>query len=1214
MRRKIHASLLAALIALQPLPAVAGGITPATSSVHQPALTTAGNGVPIVNIVAPNAVGVSHNRYDSFSVGPQGAILNNAQALTLTGLGGYVEANPNLGTGSARLILNEVTGSTRSFLEGYLEVAGPAADVVVANPYGISCKGCGFINTGRATLSTGTPTFAAGGDLAGYQVTGGDILIHGDGLNAGNVDSLGLLARALDLRAAVYAQDLAVHTGAGNYDVAGNWLAAATAGPAPVVAIDSSALGGIYANRIRMIANEAGIGVRLAAPVAAQTGDLLIDVNGALSYRRLSAADAVQLQAAGITGTGNLTAGSRAQLQADSIHLEQGFVAAANVDLVAADVTIGAAAGIYADTPAGDGQAQIRVDTLRNAGLIQGNTVALTASTGLHNAGNPEQDDAGTVVADRLQLAAPVFSNDGGVVATRAGTGDTFNEVLLGLLDNRNGILALAGDQETLAVALDNRAGVLRHDSTGSIRIMPIGTLHNEGGVLVSAGSLQLRADALVTDADSIIAADQLLHLWLPEIHAIPDGLVAAGAVLHLQSDGDLAFADVTYAADSSLWLTAAGAVTIDHAVVGAAGDLDIQAGRLMVAADAVLYADRNLLVDVDGDLVNRGLLYATDNLQVTGSARILNGDETAAASIVAGNNILLTADTAIINTGSVIEAINGSVQLGSADAPVPLIENRRTGLVVTENSAQVIGWSTTDRGNESYDFPNDPWWLAHCFEFFGHCGNPLQVDAAVASENAAREQENLLRAAQGLPLLALVDYRQFDPADRPGAAAYLEAELGSGGWLGSKNHENRRFIRNTDDLVWEEIASAGRGSQIVAGSDVSLRGGSILNKDSVISAAGDVLITADSSFTNRATTLTATTERAWWMRYYECHSSGGGTDCDNHSGVPPDHPASETLAPVYSQVPSLVEAGGTVLINGGVIANTGTADVTGWQPSGLFAGPPAPDVPVDVGAIGHAVSAGLPSGPGLFQLNSTPGHPYLIETHPALTQYNQFIGSDYLLARLGLDPAAVTRRLGDAFYEMKLLREALLAQAGSRFVGDYASEQEQYLALLENGVYAAESMQLSLGVSLSAAQINALTADMVWLEQREIAGYTVLVPVLYLVPGSASLTTSGALIAGHTVVVAGTDIDNRGTIHGRHTVALDAANRLLNENGVLASGGALGAVAGGDLINRGGLIAATGDAVLVSGGNLVQETLSETRTQEFVGGSSHDTYLGANA
>ncbi|WP_457395810.1 filamentous hemagglutinin N-terminal domain-containing protein, partial [Roseateles sp. P5_E1] len=168
---------------------------------ERPTVLAGPNGVPMVNITTPSAGGVSRNRYAQFDVGPEGAILNNARGQTQTQLGGWVQGNPWLATGSAKVILNEVNGPA-SRLNGYIEVAGQRAEVVIANPAGIQVNGGGFLNASRVTLTTGTPVFK-GGALDGYRVTGGTIDISGDGLDTSRVDYTDLITRSLQVNAGI---------------------------------------------------------------------------------------------------------------------------------------------------------------------------------------------------------------------------------------------------------------------------------------------------------------------------------------------------------------------------------------------------------------------------------------------------------------------------------------------------------------------------------------------------------------------------------------------------------------------------------------------------------------------------------------------------------------------------------------------------------------------------------------------------------------------------------------------------------------------------------------------------------------------------------------------------------------------------------------------------------------------------------------------------
>ncbi|WP_248785503.1 filamentous hemagglutinin N-terminal domain-containing protein, partial [Escherichia coli] len=94
----------------QQAPADTGRIAadPRAPAKQRPTVITTANGTPQVNITTPSAGGVSRNTYQQFDVGQQGVILNNSRGDVQTQLGGWVQGNPWLATGTARVILNEV--------------------------------------------------------------------------------------------------------------------------------------------------------------------------------------------------------------------------------------------------------------------------------------------------------------------------------------------------------------------------------------------------------------------------------------------------------------------------------------------------------------------------------------------------------------------------------------------------------------------------------------------------------------------------------------------------------------------------------------------------------------------------------------------------------------------------------------------------------------------------------------------------------------------------------------------------------------------------------------------------------------------------------------------------------------------------------------------------------------------------------------------------
>lgn len=251
----------------------------------------AGNGVEVVNIATPNGTGLSHNKYDQFNVDPSGLILNNStEQLAQSKLGGILQNNPNLTNGAAKAILNEVTGTSPSQLMGYTEVFGSSAPVILTNQYGITCDGCGFINTPRVTLSTGSPLIE-NGQLSGFDVSQGSVTIEGLGLDGTNQTYFDIITRALELNAEIHANDLTVITGRNEVAYKTNEVLKEddSITSKPELAIDSSFLGGMYAGRITLIATENGVGVNLGK-VASSQGNITLSADGKITLGNVSSA------------------------------------------------------------------------------------------------------------------------------------------------------------------------------------------------------------------------------------------------------------------------------------------------------------------------------------------------------------------------------------------------------------------------------------------------------------------------------------------------------------------------------------------------------------------------------------------------------------------------------------------------------------------------------------------------------------------------------------------------------------------------------------------------------------------------------------------------------------------------------------------------------------------------------------------------------------
>lgn len=326
-----------ALCTLIPTQALAQIVVDNTAPTNQrPTVSQTANGVPMVNIQTPNQSGVSYNSYRQFDVNQNGAILNNSRNDVQTQLGGWVNGNPALANGGAQTILNEINSQNPSLLNGYLEVAGQQAHVIIANPSGITCNGCGFINANQTTLTTGKPQFKNGA-LSSYIVQRGVIQFEGQGLNASAADYTNIIARSIEVNASLWAKQLRISAGAAEVNAKDLSTIQPTTHSAdqPAYALDVSALGGMYAQKIALIGTEHGLGVRNAGHIGAAAGHVKVSVNGLLENMGHITSDSnTDIAAKNLNNQGEIAANQNLTIQAANLN-NQGQIQAQNTTHIA---------------------------------------------------------------------------------------------------------------------------------------------------------------------------------------------------------------------------------------------------------------------------------------------------------------------------------------------------------------------------------------------------------------------------------------------------------------------------------------------------------------------------------------------------------------------------------------------------------------------------------------------------------------------------------------------------------------------------------------------------------------------------------------------------------------------------------------------------------------------------------------------------------------
>ncbi|WLH14025.1 hemagglutinin repeat-containing protein [Pseudomonas hefeiensis] len=693
MPKRGLAFLLANVMFWQPLWAQADGIVVSAPGTR---LGQAGNGVPIVNIAKPNGSGLSHNQFKDYNVGSNGVILNNATNVTqATQLGGIILGNPNLKGAGAKIILNEVNGGNPSQLRGYTEVAGQSAHVIVANPYGISCNGCGFINTPKATLTTGKPIIE-NGQLSRYQVDQGSVAIEGAGLNANNVDRFEIITRSAKINAEIQAKNLTII--AGRNDVNANTLNATAraddGSTKPQLAIDSSALGGMYAGAIKLVGTEAGVGVKLDGKMVASGGDIQLDANGHLSMAETAATGAVDIQAKSVETRGQVYAGSRLDVKTpgdltsqnnlvarDSIRLDSGGTLSNNGIIEA---------GVNADNSRNTaGDVTLTAKQLNNGGrtVIASRDLNVTTTAALNNqggtlSGQRKTTVTGNMVDNRnkgrllggteLHLNADqVLNSQGGLINSQG-----LLTANLGHLENNAGELSSLNSATLILGSLDNLTGLVMAGK--NLDITNTGAIKNQGGELSSQGVMTVRTASLDNRSKGTVAANgKLVVTATGKVNNADQGLIAsrsAGVELEASS---LDNAKGT--------LQGKGLVTVD-----VSGDIDNQGGTI-IAQDADLNIEAANLDNRGGVLSS---VKAALEARTTGVLR--NGyDLDGQGGTIQAQGLNIQALAGLFNDGGRMAAQAGDIVITNAGAD---IDNRSGGMYAT-GKVKVIGRDIDNSG-----------------------------------------------------------------------------------------------------------------------------------------------------------------------------------------------------------------------------------------------------------------------------------------------------------------------------------------------------------------------------------------------------------------------------------------------------------------------------------------------------------------------------------
>ena len=1083
--------LVSAIIAGQPLlPAVGAVITPQNGA----GMDKAANGVPVVNIATPNGAGISHNRFTDYNVGKEGLILNNATGkLNPTQLGGLIQNNPNLKAGGeAKGIINEVTGGNRSLLQGYTEVAGKAANVMVANPYGITCDGCGFINTPHATLTTGRPVMNADGSLQALEVTEGSITINGAGLDGTRSDAVSIIARATEVNAALHAKDLTVTAGANRITADGRVSALKGEGDVPKVAVDTGALGGMYARRIHLTSTESGVGVNLGN-LYARDGDITLDASGRLTVNNSLATGAVTAKGQGVTLTGDHKAGGNLSVSSRrDIVLSNGTL---NSDK---DLSLTAGGRI----------------TQQNEKLTAGRDVTLAAK-------NITQDTASQINAARdiVTVASDTLTTQGQITA---GQNLTASATTL----TQDGILLAKGHAGLDAGTLNNSGAVQGASLTlGSTTLSNSGSLLSGGPLTVNTrdftqsgrtgakGKVDITASGKLTSTGSLVSDDVLV---LKAQDVTQNGVLSGGKGLTVSAQALSSGKKSVTHSDAAMTLNVT-TVALDGE--NSAGDtLRVQADKLSTAAGAQLQSGKNLSINAR-DARLAGTQAAQQTMVVNASEKLthsgkssapslsLSAPELTSSGVLVGsalntqsqtltNSGLLQGEASLtVNTQRLDNQQNGTLY-SAADLTLDIPDIRNSGLITGDNGLMLNAVSLS---------------------------NPGKIIADTLSVRATTlDGDGLLQGAGALAL-----------------AGDTLSQGSHGRWLTADDLSLRGKTLNT--------AGTTQGQNITVQADRWANSGSVLATGNLTASATGQLTSTGDIMSQGDTTLKAATTDNRGSLLSAGTLSLDGNSLDNRGTVQGNHVtirqnsvtnsgtltgiAALTLAArMASPQPALMNNGGSLLTSGDLTITAGSITSSGhWQGKRVLI---TADSLANSGAIQAAdsLTARLTG-----ELVSTAGSKVTSNGEMALSALNLSNSGQWIAKNLTLKANSLTSA-GD------ITGVDALTLTVNQTLHNHASGK-----LLSAGVLTLKADSVTNDGQL---QGNATT---ITAGQLTNGGHLQGETLTLAASGGVNNRSGGVLMSRNALNVSTATLSNQSTIQGGGGVSLNATDRLQNDGKILS-------------------------------------------------------------
>ncbi|MDA6837962.1 hemagglutinin repeat-containing protein [Escherichia coli] len=900
------------------------------------------------------------------------------------------------------------------------------------------------------------------------------------------------------------------------------------------------------------------------------------------------------------------------------------------------------------------------------SGLIQGKGISInTAGQTLDNRG-------GTLNSlQELTVSTGAMDNRGGTVGAKT-TADLSTTSLdnreggrlvsegelrlhTGGLQNSHGQIQSVGDIlfDSVRGVVDNVSGLIRSGSAITLNALQFINRHTQNtGQGLEAQTIHITTQDLDNQEGSILA-DRALTVMADRTLSNNDGVLSSGATLSVSGR------QLTFSNRDGV-VKAGQSVSVDAGQLGGDGKL-LSLGDMTLKSNTTFsnsgqtIANGNLTLSVNGDVSNTGSLLAGSRLDLN-SIRLENTEK---GEISAGQTWLNVTDT-LLNRG----LIDGKYTHLQANT----LTNSGTGRIygdavgvsaATFNNLEENGVAATLAGRERVDLGvqtlNN---RTHSLIYSAgdmHTGGMLDANGAATGKAGVLNNHSATIEAAGYLVLSAgqinnvndhfttervvvstekVTEYQLSGSDKRWSAGepgvYVDNDSSNSlKKLHTPEGARDKFTQYDYTRTVEETrVKESDPGKILSGAGMTIVADKLLNDKSQVVAGGLLDMQAGDVENVSVSGERHVTDSGTSTYYYRIRKKGKDKQGEKTSQyTPPTVIQTITLKPgeltSHGQVQgsqvtlSPLKPQGTDVqtgLTGNVDATVAVTDRIPLRPV-VSAGEPVillPGQQFEVSAPQGSIHVAGPDtrlpDSSLFKTNPAVNVPYLVETDPRFTNQKTWLGSDYMQKAFSQNGDNMLKRLGDGFYEQRLIREQVVALTGQRYLDGYSNDEEQFKALMDAGIAFGKQYNLTPGVALTAEQMALLTGDIVWLVNTTVtlpdgSTQTVQVPQVYARVKSGDVNSAGALIAGRDMVMKlDGDLFNSGKLAGKQTVQLSAEN-IHNQAGTI-QGANVSLTARTDISSTGGLLQAT-DSLLAMAGRDINLTTT-TRTAQSDAGQNH--------